>query len=441
MAAGAGALAFPAIVRGQNLNNRLDVVAIGVGGRGSGNLADVARTENIVAVCDVAAGPLDAAAAKHPGARRYTDFRKLYDAEKKFDAVIVSTCEHTHAFATLPALRMGKHVYCEKPLTYNIWEARLIREAAAKAKVATQMGTQIHATANYRRVVEAVRGGAIGRVTAVDVWQHKSWGGGKLTPGAVCPPNLDWDLWLGETPRVPYIEKIHPANWRRYWAYGTGTLGDMGCHVLDLPVWALGLAPCADLPGSGAKPLAMEVRAEGPAVDAVGTPPWLEVSWAIPGAAGEGNDPLVLRWFDGGRMSPFVQEIGAKDRQDYHGRFSVCFQGTQGAIFANYDELVVWPPARAAEWYGRTADEAMGTPGADGKPAARPVLTPAPGSPAAAVPTLPPSRGHHAEWLQAIREGKPDAPLCNFAYSGRLTELVLAGTDAYRAGKPIRVTI
>ena len=110
LVAGSGALAFPAIVRGQNLNNRLDVVAIGVGGRGAGNLGDVARTENIVAVCDVAAGPLDAAAAKHPGARRYTDFRKLYDAEKKFDAVIVSTCEHTHAFATLPALRMGKHL-------------------------------------------------------------------------------------------------------------------------------------------------------------------------------------------------------------------------------------------------------------------------------------------------------------------------------------------
>ncbi|MFM8357196.1 MAG: Gfo/Idh/MocA family protein, partial [Verrucomicrobiota bacterium] len=132
---GAGALAFPALVRGQNLNQRLDVVAIGVGGRGAGNLAEVARTENIVAVCDVAAAALDGAVARHPGARRYTDFRRLYDAEKRFDAVIVSTCEHTHAFATLPALRLGKHVYCEKPLAHTAWECRQLRLWAEKKGV------------------------------------------------------------------------------------------------------------------------------------------------------------------------------------------------------------------------------------------------------------------------------------------------------------------
>jgi hypothetical protein len=201
----------------------------------------------------------------------------------------------------------------------------------------------------------------------------------------------------------------------------------MGCHIMDLPVWALGLAPCADLPAGAVKggistiPLRMEVRADGPPLDAVGTPAWLEASWAMPGIAagpaGVSLDPLVLRWFDGGRMSPFVQEIGAKDKQDYHGRFSVCFQGTEGALFANYDEMLVWPGARAAEWSARVASGTAG------------------------IVPIAASRGHHAEWLQAIRDGSPNAPLCNFEYSGRLTELVLAGTEAYRAGKQIDVTI
>jgi predicted dehydrogenase len=165
-----GTLVAPAFLRGQNLNSKLNVAIIGAGGRGAGNMADVARTENIVAICDVAESALDSAQKRFPQARRFTDFRKLYKIEKEFDAVVVSTCEHTHAFATLPALKLRKHVYCEKPLTYNIWEARVIREAAAKAKVATQMGTQIHAGDNYRRVVELIQSGAIGPVREVHVW-------------------------------------------------------------------------------------------------------------------------------------------------------------------------------------------------------------------------------------------------------------------------------
>jgi predicted dehydrogenase len=340
-------------------------------------------------------------------------------------------------------LRCGLPVYCEKPLAHTLGEARELRMMARESGLSTQLGTQIHASSTYRQVVEAVRAGAVGRITAVDCWQTKSWGGGKLTPGAKAPPNLNWNLWLCKKPSVPYIEGIHPANWRRYWAYGSGTLGDMGCHIMDLPVWALGLAPTADMPGSGSKPLNIEVRTEGPPLDPVGTPEWLEVTWAIPGAAGEGKDPLVLRWFDGGRKSPFVQEIGAKDKQDYHGRFSVCFQGTEGAILANYDEMLVWPPARACEWYGRTTNEAMGITTAGGQPAAqRPVLTPTPSSPAALkVTPLDPSLGHHAEWVQAVKDRTPESPLCNFEYSGRLTELVLSGMEAFRAGRPAKVTI
>ena len=157
-AVAAAALGFPAFVRAQNLNSKLQIAVIGCGGRGAGNLAEAAaKGDQIVALCDVNAQHLTAAAGRHAGAKTYADFRQLYAELKDYDAVVVSTAEHTHALATLPALKAGKHVYCEKPLTHNVWEARIIREAARKAKVATQMGTQIHAGGNYRRVVELVQ--------------------------------------------------------------------------------------------------------------------------------------------------------------------------------------------------------------------------------------------------------------------------------------------
>ena len=173
--AGIASVAAPAIVRGQNLNNKLNLAIIGAGGRGAANLKDV-ESENIVILCDVNEDGINKAAVRHPNARKMADFRKVYDHHKEFDAVVISTAEHTHAFATLPALQLGKHVYCEKPLTHNIWEARVIREAAAKTKVATQMGTQIHASDNYRRVVELIQTGAIGAVTEAHVWVGRAWG-------------------------------------------------------------------------------------------------------------------------------------------------------------------------------------------------------------------------------------------------------------------------
>src|SRR5258708_5117391 len=172
---GASALAFPSILAARSPNDKLNLAIIGCGGRGASNLGDVS-TENIVALCDVNENNLNSAAKKFPEARKYVDFRKLYDAEKDIDAVVVSCAEHTHAFATLPALKLGKHVYCEKPLTHSVWEARFITEAAAKAKVATQMGTQIHAGSNYRRVVELIQSGAIGPVTEAHVWVARAWG-------------------------------------------------------------------------------------------------------------------------------------------------------------------------------------------------------------------------------------------------------------------------
>ncbi|MEY4534120.1 MAG: hypothetical protein RLZZ246_438 [Planctomycetota bacterium] len=377
----------------------LRLACIGTANRAWDNINEV-RHERIVALCDVDGAYLVRAAAEFPQARTFKDFRELLavEAELDLDGVVVSTPDHTHALATALALQAGLPVYCEKPLTRTVRELAVLRRLWQRHPVATQMGTQIHAGENYRRVVEAIRAGAIGRVTAVDCWQQKSWGDGRLTPGAVAPPTLDWELWQGPAPRRPYIEGVHPANWRRYWAYGSGTLGDMGCHIIDLPFWAL------DLQQRMRRPI--EVFAEGPPVDAVGAPAWLEASWAFEPDA-PGADPFVLRWFDGGRMSPFVQEIGAKDRVDYHGRFSVCFQGTEGALFANYGEMLLWPGARAQAW----------TPPA---------------------PSIAPSIGHHREWLEAIRYGQPNAPLCGLPYATLLTELVLLGTVAYRANAPLR---
>jgi predicted dehydrogenase len=382
--------------------SRLRLACIGTANRAWENIQEI-RHEQVVALCDVDSDYLSRAGHEFPDAARTRDWREVIEHARALDldGLVVSTPDHMHAPIATAALSARIPVYCEKPLTRTVAEARALRSLAASAGVPTQMGTQIHAGESYRRVVEAVRAGAVGRITAVDCWVAKSWGDGRLTPGARPPASLDWDLWQGDLPRAPYIEGIHPGNWRRYWAYGTGTLGDMGCHIMDLPVWALGL--------TDAQVAEAQVFTEGPPVDAVGTPAWLEASWAIAGAPAVGGpasnapDPLVLRWFDGGRMSPFVQEIGAKDRVDYHGRFNVCFQGTKGALFANYGEMLLWPGALAQSW-----------------------TLPA--------PTFAPSPGHHREWLQAIRDGRADAPLCSFAYASRLTELVLRGLEAYRAG-------
>ncbi|MEY2427391.1 MAG: hypothetical protein QOJ40_276 [Verrucomicrobiota bacterium] len=185
-------------------NEKLNLAIIGVGGRGAADMAEV-RSENIVALCDVNEENLNAAAVKHPQARKHVDFRKLFDQSNDIDAVVIATTEHTHAFAVLPALKLGKHVYCEKPLAHTVWEARLLAKEAAKANVTTQMGTQMHAQDNFRRVVELVQTGAIGPVREVHVWVSRAWGDGERpTEPAPVPASLHWDLWLGPAPVRPF---------------------------------------------------------------------------------------------------------------------------------------------------------------------------------------------------------------------------------------------
>ena len=394
-------LGVPAFLRGQNLNSKLNVAVIGCGGRGGSNLSSVS-SENIVGLCDVNTSHVDRAGQQHQQARKATDYRRLFDKDKEFDAVVVSTCEHTHAFATLPALQLGKHVYCEKPLTHSIWEARIIREAAAKAKVATQMGTQIHAGDNYRRVVELIQTGAIGPVREAHVWVSRAWG--RQSPedakkygdivniqerpagSSPVPAGLDWDLWLGPAPERPFHEVYFPGpKWYRWWDFGSGTMSDLGSHWNDLPFWALKLQTPKVITAAGPPPHPELAPASMQATyeyDARGDMPAVKMTW-YQGV----NKPQI--WLD--------KKIPQWD--------SAClFIGDKGMLLSDYGKHVLLPEA-------------------DFKDFKRP------------EPFIPKSIGHHAEWIQACKTGSPTT--CNFEYAGWLTEANHLGNVAYRTGKKI----
>ncbi len=394
-------LGAPRYLSARGANEKLNLAIIGTGGRGAANLAAVA-SENIVALCDVSKNAVESAAKRFPHAKKYSDFRRLYDHANDFDAVVVSTCEHTHAFATLPALQLGKHVYCEKPLTHNIYEARIIRQAAAKAKVATQMGTQIHASDNYRRVVELVQTGGIGPVREVHVWVSRAWGlqseadakthkdivyvTDRPRESVVPPADLDWDLWLGPAPVRPFHPIYVPGpKWYRWWDFGNGTMSDLGSHWNDLPFWALKLqAPIS--------------------VEAFGPPPHPELAPASMTATYEygprGDMPAVrLTWYQGTHQPKLLRE-----GQIPAWGSGVLFVGDKGMLLADYGRHMLLPEAQYKDF-------------------ARP------------APFLPKSLGHYAEWIHACKTGTPTT--CNFEYAGWLTEANHLGNVAYRAGQKL----
>jgi predicted dehydrogenase len=230
-------------------NDRINVGCIGIGGKGRSDVAGAAGAGGtIVALCDVDDGRRTKKDSDptviYSDAKVYRDFRVMLEEEKSLDAVTVSTPDHTHCHAAVMAMRMGKHVYCQKPLTHSVWEARLMTETAKEHGVATQMGNQAHAGEPIRRAVEMIRGGVIGRVSEVHAWTNRPiWPQGlseRPEPMDV-PETLDWDLWLGPAPFRPYADAYVPFKWRGWWDFGTGALGDMGCHILDMPYWALEL--------------------------------------------------------------------------------------------------------------------------------------------------------------------------------------------------------
>ena len=374
-------------------NEKLNVACIGIAHRGRANVNGV-RGENIVALCDVDDNYLTKVGADFPKAERYHDFRKLLD-RPDIDAITVSTADHQHASATLMAMRRGLHVYCEKPLTHSVSEARLVAKVAAEKKVATQMGTQIHSSDNYRRVVEVIQSGAIGPVRDVHVWVGKGWGGGDRPTGSdPVPANLKWDLWLGAAPSRPFVtDRYHPGQWRRWWDFGGGTLGDMACHLMDLPFWALGLSHPTT------------VRAEGPAVHAETCPLGLTVHYEFPA---RGDDPAVkLHWYDGDKLPHHLAEkelsVNKEGVKKLPG-MGILFVGDSGKLFADYSKYQLLPEADFADY----------------KPPEQSIAA---------------SVGHHQEWINACKTGSDT--LCNFNYSGALTEAVLLGNVAFRTGKTL----
>src|SRR5436190_2756350 len=277
----------PAFVRGQNLNNKLNIAFIACGGRANASLSELTIVpgrnpnegrrragdagegphpdENVTVLCDVNEAALDSASQRYPQAKKFTDLRRVFDRPNEFDAVVVSTAELTHAIATYLALTHGKHVYCEKPLAYNIWETRVIRETAARyPKLSTQMGNQGHASAARRSIREILDTGVIGPVREVHVWADRAWG---LQDAASAekfdkahgfynglqiverfkekmpvPATLDWDLWLGPAPERPYHDTYFPGpRWYRWWDFGNGTMSDLGSHDNDVPFTVLNL--------------------------------------------------------------------------------------------------------------------------------------------------------------------------------------------------------
>ncbi len=365
-------------------NDKLNIGVIGVANQGNYDLTNVA-SQNIVALCDIDDHYLAAAAKNFPAAKTYNDFRQLLD-RNDLDAVVVATPDHTHAVATVAALKSGRHVYCEKPLARTVSEARIVAETARKEKRITQIGTQIHAGSNYRRVVELIQSRALGTVREVHVWVGGGFGNKqrpKETPPV--PAHIHYDLWLGPVEPQPYSPAYVPFYWREWWAFGGGTLADLGCHYMDLPHWALDLR----------HPLTVE--AEGPAVHPDSTPHWQIVRYEYP-ARGE-KPPVKLTWYHGGKRPTQLAE--GKLPQWGSG---VLFVGDKGMLLADYDKHVLLPEK---DFAGFTRPQ----------------------------PSIKDSIGHHNEWIEACKTGTMTT--CNFDYSGALTEAVLLGNVAFRIGKKL----
>jgi predicted dehydrogenase len=376
---------------GQNPpSNKLNVAAIGVGGMGSGDIRNV-PTENVVALCDVDQHALANNAKQFPGAKLHADFRKMLETQKDIDAVMIATPDHVHAAATIMALKLGKHVHCQKPLTHSVYEARAVAKAAKEAKVATQMGNQGQAGVEARVLCETIWSGAIGTVREVHGGSNRyppiSPRGIRRPPETPpVPPHLDWNLWLGPAPQRPFHPCYHPFAWRGWWDFGTGVLGDIGCHQFSAVFKALKLGHPTSVEASSS-------NHQCPPEIANETAPMSSITrWQFP-AQGD-RAAVTVTWWDGGLKPPRPDELEA-GRQFAEGDW-LMIVGDKGKMYGHR----IIPEVRAREV---------------GKP----------------PEVLARSPGHYVEWVNACKGGPPAGS--NFVdHAAHLAEVVLLGNIAIR---------
>lgn len=388
-------------------NEKLNIAVVGCGGKGESDTNN-ASTQNIVALCDVDENRGGKSFAKFPSAKRYQDFREMLDKEKSIDAVVVSTPDHTHAPAALMAMRLGKHVYCQKPLTHSVYEARLMRDTARQYKVATQMGNQGTANNGFRKGVEVIRSGAIGPVREVHVWTNRPiWPQGiKRPPADEIPKTLAWDLWLGPAPEQPYSKRYVPFSWRGFWDFGTGALGDMACHTANLAFMSLGLTA----------PTSVEAVTDGTETD-VSPPKNSKITYLFPAV---GDRPAVKYvWYDGMEKnkpnSPLKDKLGLPSEHTYGEKLSdsgLLLVGEKGVFFSPNDygaEHKLLPGDKFTD-YKQPPDE---------------------------LPRLADDgdHGHMQEFIAACKGGPP--AMSNFDYAAPMTEAILLGNVAMRVGQKI----
>ncbi len=388
-------------------SDTLNIAGIGVGGMGAGDLKDEAiQSENVIALCDVDWQRAQDSFERFPNAKRYKDFRIMLDKEKDIDAVVVATPDHVHAVATMAALQRGKHVYCEKPLTYTVKEARLVTEEAKKQGVATQMGTQGHAMEEARLLCEWIWDGAIGDIREVHAWTpHPVWPQGIKRPAETppVPDYIDWDLWLGPAPYRPYHPAYMPMTWRGWWDFGTGGLGDMGCHIFDPIFWALKLGHPTSVQGR-CSIFVGEALNWNKKRNKESYPRASIVYYNFP--ARDDMPPVRLTWYDGGLMPETPEELEqGRQMGDQFG--GVLYIGSKGKILTGSHG------ARGVRIIPESAMQAFERP----------------------PKTLPRSVGHRQEWVNACKGGEPAG--MNFSKAGPLSEVVLLGNLGLRTDEKL----
>ena len=383
----------------------LNIAGIGVGGMGGVDIRSV-ESQNIVALCDVDWNRAAETFKRYPKAKKYRDFRVMLDKEKSIDAVVVATPDHCHAVAALAAIKTGKHVYVEKPMAHSIHEVRTLTEAAREAGVATQMGNHGHATETMRLLKEWIDDGAIGIVQEVQAWTpHAVWPHGipRPTDTPPVPETLSWDLWLGPAPQRPYHPAYLPVTWRGWWDFGTGALGDMGCHIFDMMYYVYGLTYPISVEASYSQFVPSGINWDKPFNNET-YPRASLIHYYY--KVGEKRPPMKLTWYDGGLMPerPVELEPGRRMGNQFGG---MLFIGDKGKIICGShgaDGLRILPESLMQEYQ-------------------RPEKY------------LPRSPGHHQEWIEACKGGPK--PGSNFDYAGPMTESVLLGNIAIRAGQKL----